>query len=368
MEPGGANAGGFETPPPDNADRRRRQSITISFQAREYLASRQVDAPLAGGARNVLEGALGLTHVDGLVMVAHSTLETVAAAVYQTAEALGIEVAAYLVGEDDLRNDAFVNRLLEKLDEATVSILLAPEGALPDAFLDRVRPGEGANRRHAVMTGVTEGVMRQSLRTDFGELDERAARLTQRLASAQRLEARAATGTELQVAFGPALRWAGGSGRLLRGGGTTHLPAGVVYTSPARVEGTLVADGGVWLPRRQAALRRRRLVFRIEDGHVVAVEGAGREEVEETLAAAPNARRVGRVGLGVNAGILAPIGIRAQDLAIPGLHLVLGDPWPEQTGAAWTCALAVPLLVRRPDVTLDGVPILVRGRYARELA
>jgi len=109
--------------------------------------------------------------------------------------------------------------------------------------------------------------------------------------------------------------------------------------------------------------------LRFELGELVDAEGP-EEDVRallEAADAAPNGRRVGMLGLGTNTSVLTSIGAILQDLKMPGVHLTLGYTSRDQTGATWTSDVEIPLIVRRPDVRLDGTPIMVRGRYALDL-
>jgi hypothetical protein len=71
--------------------------------------------------------------------------------------------------------------------------------------------------------------------------------------------------------------------------------------------------------------------------------------------------------MGTNTSILTAVGALLQDLKMPGFHLTLGHSASAETGADWDTMIEVPALVRRPDVHVDGEPVMVRGRYSRAI-
>jgi len=155
---------------------------------------------------------------------------------------------------------------------------------------------------------------------------------------------------------------------VLHGTGWTNLPGGEVFGVPARVEGTLVHDGGIWLPEgaELPLAFRTKIVF--ERGEVARLDGASEPcaRLEAALQASNGGRRVGQVGFGTNTGVVAPIGALLQDLKLPGFHLSLGHTCPEDTGARWDSDVEIPLLTRRATVTIDGATVMQNGKYAAE--
>ena len=214
------------------------------------------------------------------------------------------------------------------------------------------------------MVGVTPAMMRQSMRADYQEMHQLGERLIARLSSANEIVVSSGVNDELVLRPARNHRWYNGSG-LLRSPGFTNLPAGEVSTCPASVDGSIRPDGGVWLPK--GPVRGPRTTIHFREGQVTGVEGGERDAILAELGGDENGRRVGQMCFGTNVSVLTPIGAMLQDSKIPGFHLILGYSCPEHTGATWNSQVMVPMLVRRADVVVDGKPLLVRGRYAREL-
>ena len=219
-------------------------------------------------------------------------------------------------------------------------------------------------RRHAHMVGVTPEMMRQAMRADWTEVHQLGERLARQLRGTRTLHVQSGPREHLTVRPDGRCRWHNGSGQL-REPGFTNLPGGEVVTCPGDVEGSFRADGGVWIGDRVLG-RGSALTLRFAAGELVEVNGPEADALWEATEG-PNGRRVGQLSFGTNTSVLTPIGAMLQDLKMPGLHLVLGYSCPEQTGASWSSEVMVPVLCRRPDVSADGQPILVRGRYAQQL-
>ena len=344
------------------SERTRRDSITVSVDAEAHLRSLPLDDSLMPGARNAVRDALGLRGEERLLLVVGKTHERIGAALLEAASELKVTTRTYLVDSINSRSEPFMKRLELRMDEADASILVGDPAEMEQSFRKRVcvRPGR---RRHAHMIGITEEMMRQSMRVDYAEVHSLGERLRDSVGHARKITVVSGPASRLAIELDPQARWHNGSG-WLRKPGFTNLPGGELVTSPASVSGRFHADGGVWLPDGS---QLRGLTFEFREGRVVRVIGRSGERVDEVLNGDENGRRVGQVAFGTNVGVLTPIGAMLQDLKMPGLHLVLGYSCPEQTGATWSSSVIVAVLCRRPDVTVDGEPIMVRGRYAKHL-
>jgi hypothetical protein len=85
--------------------------------------------------------------------------------------------------------------------------------------------------------------------------------------------------------------------------------------------------------------------------------------VTACLARTPNLDRVGLVSFGVNLGLTTPIGDVFSDQKIPGVHLSLGETFPQSTGATWTSKSWMAFTSVEHDADIDKTRVLRRGRY-----
>lgn len=337
----------------------------MSLDVGALIREHPVDALLIEGARNAIRTCLGLEAEQRLVLVVEAEHESLAAAFLLAADEVGARTAVRLVDARKAAHSPFVASLQEQLQDADASLFLGSIDGLPSSFRHAVINAGGARRRHGHMPGVTAAMMQQSMRTDYEEVRALTARLAARLEGDVTLHVRSPRGTDLHVRCAPSSAWYREDG-VLHGPGWTNLPAGELLTCPLSVDGVLVPDGGVWDSHNQPVTHADRLQLRFEGGHVIAIDGSSGSDPEALLAqldTAPNLRRVGQAAFGTNVGVVAAVGNVLQDLKMPGFHLSLGHTRPEHTGASWSCPFEVPLLMRRPDVTVDGAPLLKNGRF-----
>ncbi len=146
------------------------------------------------------------------------------------------------------------------------------------------------------------------------------------------------------------------------------MPAGALYASPQRIDGVFVADAslGEYFGTREGCLRDKPVKLFIENGRVRAVTAEHSPElqsdIERMLAFADNSDRVGLVALGVNYGIGEATGEALVDQNLPGLHLAIGDPAAQVTGASWTALTSFAACQASSTVLIESVPAIIRGK------
>lgn len=346
--------------------RPKRESITLSFEAVEHLRSIAPTSPVALAAKNIAVNCMRVKAGETVALVVERAHEELGAALLAECEALGANAMAIILGEDQLANLGFVERLLLRVNEAQLSVLLCGYTSLPATFRRQLLPKPDAPRRHAHMIGITPALLGQSLLADYGEIHRLGAELVRRLSRAKSISVTSTTGTALEIRLAPDARWVNGSG-VLADRGWSNIPGGEVYTYPASVEGVLVPDGGIFAPGGSLLTHGARHRMRFEKGWLVEADGTEAARLLESVKSAEHGDRVGQIAFGTNTGVVTSVGELIQDVKMPGFHLSLGYTSPEFTGAPWSSTVEVPVIARRPDVTIDGQPVMVRGRYTREL-
>ncbi len=349
--------------------RSERPSSSLLLVPRRTISAPPPDAAIAIGAKNAVETCLGIRPKETVVIVTHrGEVAPIGAALLEAATNAGATVEAFVVGANEAADPRFVSMLVAHVANADASILVsAMEGGLPTDLRRRLVEVGTTQRRHGHMIGITAAMMSQAMRADYAEIERVSAWLAKKLTPTAKVHATTTSGTDLELTMEPSANVVVASG-VLHGPGWTNLPGGEVYGVPAGVDGTLVPDGGIWLPEgtELPLAFRTRIVF--ERGEVVRLEGASEPcaRLEAALQASNGGRRVGQVGFGTNTGVVAPIGALLQDLKLPGFHLSLGHTCPEVTNATWDSDVEIPLLTRRATVTIDGVPVLSAGKFPSE--
>ncbi|MEQ9080462.1 MAG: hypothetical protein RLP09_41740 [Sandaracinaceae bacterium] len=349
--------------------RKRRTSSFIMPEVISRLRRMQPDEAYVQAAQRVVLDCLAVKLGERLLIVyqQRAPFEELAAALMMAADEVGAEIDAVTVTSDET-SPRLMAKLKERCDKAAASAMLAGYEFSRD--IRRVVATPEGERRHVHMLGLTDAVVRQSLRIDYRDVHALGERLRARLQPTSEIRVESAAGTSLTVKGDPSARWINAGG-LQHGPGWTNLPAGELVTTPSAVDGVFVPDGGLRLSDGamldRAVLRRMQLTFM--GGRLTQIEGpeAQVQQLEAHLDSGAEGRRVGQIIFGTNVGVIAPIGVACQDGKLPGLHLVLSYTAPEVTGARWCGELLVQLLGRQSTVRIDGVTVMDKGRYVADL-
>ena len=213
--------------------------------------------------------------------------------------------------------------------------------------------------RHAYMGDVSAPIMREGMRADYMQVCELTRQVFEIVKDAEVIQASSKKGSRLTIRFDRALNWVPVFGFIHQPGMFSNLPDGEVFTSPARVDGIVVADV---LGDYFKGVMKDPVTFEISDSRIVRIDCANKAlagEVKDYIDYSHNGQRVGEFGIGTNTAVKQLIGNMIQDEKMPGFHLAFGSPNGFYTGAAWTS-----------DVHLDVVPaccsIEVNGRIVME--
>jgi len=324
---------------------------------------------LLPGARNAVETCLSILPGETVALIFDRPTEEVAASLKQAVEDRKARTAAYCI-EDYVARPAThaPPEILAGLETADAGILcMQPLQGELCVRRDIVGVVERRQIRYAHMVGVTPEIMQQGMRADYRKVDELSEHLLHRMHSARKLSVRTDAGTSFVATFDSRLDWVKTSGLISRRY-WSNLPAGEVFTTPARVEGTFVCDGtaGDYFCGKYGDLQRTPLVVEIRDAKMVRATCVRKDlekEFWDYCHTDENSDRIGELAFGTNLSLSDMIGVLLQDEKLPGVHIAFGDPYGSQTHAPWSSRTHVDLLARRCDVWIDDDQVIAKGRY-----
>jgi hypothetical protein len=285
------------------------------------------------------------------------------------ADAGGVAVRIDLeaLNTDALTPTALAARLEPRLKTATATVLLAPDRPSPALSMGIAQLAERMKARHLHLLGVDERVLEQSARADPDLL----ATVNERLIAALELpcviRVTSEAGTELEVRLAHPHPLVSSNGRP-EPGTSENLPAGLVYTHPSRVTGTLVVDRaafGPGSPIDRAAVRRAPPRVRFAGNRVDGFEAADpavTTALEAYLASHPDAGRVGMIVLPTNYLVRSEVGIDRQDMLLPSMNVSLGFASQATTKAAYEAPVQMVLLGKKQTVEVGGRRLVENGR------
>lgn len=331
-----------------------------------------VDPDLLPGARNAIETCLAVRPGERVVLIADEASAPVAASLAQALELGASPYNGFLLERLAPRPlTAAPAAVLDALERADVGILCAqPQEGELTARRQIVETVERRQIRYAHMIGVTPGIMQQGMRADYRLVDRLSDRLREWMRRAETLRVETPAGTSFTATFDRAFEWVKTSG-LINQRYWSNLPAGEVFTTPARVDGTFVCNGtvGDHFGLKYGDLAATPMTLRIESGRLVDASCARGDlcrEFWDYTHTDENSDRVGELAFGTNLALTDMIGVLLQDEKLPGVHLAFGDPYGRQTGAGWRSRTHVDVLTRSCDVWIDEEPVIRDGRYLLE--
>jgi aminopeptidase len=336
------------------------------------MAAETAPEELIPGARNAVETCLAIQPGERVTLISDRTSEEVAASLARAIETRGAACEEFLL--EDLAPRPLVRApkpVLDSLERADAGILcMNPMPGELGARKDIVGVVERRQIRYAHMVGVTPEIMQQGMRADYTLVDRLSEKLLDRMHKARSLTVRTDAGTSLVASFDAGLDWVKTSGLISRRY-WSNLPAGEVFTTPAKVDGTFVCDGtaGDHFCGKYGDLQRTPLVVEIRGGRLVKAT-CSRKDLEEEFWSYchtdENSDRVGELAFGTNLSLSDMIGVLLQDEKLPGVHLAFGDPYGNQTHAAWSSTTHVDVLARHCNVWIDDEQVIAKGRYMLE--
>lgn len=331
---------------------------------------------LSASAELLVRSALKVSSGERFVCVGDETSEPLLVALEAAATSLGADASALRL--DQLRSqatnhsglrphkvlpDAIRRAMLASQASAFVAAAPHAESSMREQLLHIVTACRG---RHAHMPGVSVAAFARGCAVDYTEVAARGLELLKLVETGGELVVESGGGTSLKVTVSPSTRWAPRLGRVQPGSAVT-FPTGSLVCHPDGVTGRFVADASVgeFFGAREGALRSP-VTLDIVHGivtHVTAPELPELEaDIQRVFEVSPNSNRVGMIVLGLNEGIVEPLGEAQVDQHMPGLHLVIGDPNTRLTGATWSAATSFAAVGRGHTLSLGGTVLLQGGK------
>lgn len=254
---------------------------------------------------------------------------------------------------------------------ATASVLVAEEGLSTLLRYAVVRAAQQVRSRHVHMPHVDVRVLSQGGRADPDILSKINERVMEIVRQPSRIRVTSPAGTDLEIGFAPQFALVSANGRPARGA-ADNVPSGSVYTHPASIRGTFVADRGLVGSDivTTTIVRRHPVVFEFADGYVKSFRSddpALVDQIDEHFASHTRAAMVGHVTIPTNYLVRSEIGVQVQDNLLPGINVSLGFSASKLTKAPADAPVQLTLLARRLTVTANGRAIVTDGRFEQDI-
>ncbi len=332
---------------------------------------------LKEGCKTTIETCLGLTEDDRVVIVADEQSEDIGLALRKASLEITPQTRYYKL---ELYENRPVSKLPEPIkkstEKATASIWTA--GVIKGELETVRRPFIKAalmNGRLAHMVGITKESMESAVAVDYNSVEKFTKKILGMAKRCDTFKVKTEKGTDFEAEVG-VYKWVASTG-IIRGVGSWYnIPAGMIYTTPSSMKGTVVIDGtlGEHFERKYnlSDIEEAPIEIKIKDNpkpEAVKVS-CENKELEEDLKKYIGQHKcssyIGEIGLGTNIFIEALSGKIVQDEKYPALHIACGDPEGDMTFAGWSCPEHLDMIVQKPDIWFDYKKIMEKGSYLVE--
>ncbi|OGQ21914.1 MAG: hypothetical protein A3C46_01450 [Deltaproteobacteria bacterium RIFCSPHIGHO2_02_FULL_44_16] len=333
---------------------------------------------LTFGAKQAVENCVCVKPGERVLVVTDLETKTVADAIVAALKKITEEVQVFMMEDFGKRDLTGKNPLPfpKELED------LFANWATTSFYIGQSKPGElksfrrplyqcvGKYRvKHAHMISINEEIMSIGMAVDYKEVQRVTKLVNDIVRTAKKIHVTSPAGSDFVAEFDPKLKWLICDG-IITQDHWSNLPGGETYTAPKTVNGHVVFDGvlGDFFSEKYRLIEKTPLSFDLRDGRIV--EGSLqceneklRQEYEAYIHTDANANRVGEFAIGTNVGLSKLIGNLLQDEKFPGVHIALGNPYPDMTGADWKSDVHCDGVMQKTTVIVDGRTIMKEGKF-----
>jgi len=330
------------------------------------------------GARQAVCNCIKVKAGERVVITTDHQTERLADAIKAEAEQVGATVQKFIMEDfgprpEDGKNPLpFPKQIDDALKTAQVSFYIAAgkPGELQTFRMPLTRKVDEYRVRHAHMPNFIEKMMGTGMAADYAEIQKISRKVYEIVSKARQIRVTTPAGTDITATFDPNIKWIVSDGDI-KPEHWSNLPDGEVFTSPIDARGTVVIDGclGDFFNAKYGDLQSTPLSYELRDarcvrGSVRCSNAQLKQEFEKyTFGTDENSDRLGEFAIGTNIGLKELIGNLLQDEKFPGVHLALGNPYPEKTGANWDSNAHNDGIMRAPTIVADGRQIMKDGTF-----
>jgi aminopeptidase len=334
--------------------------------------------PIEFGAKQAVVNCLKVKKGEKVVVITDRKTEKLADALVHQAKEVDATVTKFVMedfgkrsedGKDPLK---FPKEIAETMKKSQVSFYIAQgkPGELPSFRMPMTKVADEHGLRHGHMPGFTEEMMSQGMAADYAKIQKLTKKVYDIVTKAKEIRVTTPAGTDAAFCFDSRYKWVICDGDI-KAGHWSNLPDGELFTAPVDANGTMVIDGclGDFFTGKYGDLSRTPLTYELKDGRCVKGsvkcknEALKKEFEEYTFNTDENSTRVGEFGIGTNIGLKKLIGNLLQDEKFPGVHVALGNPYPEKTGAPWNSKAHNDGVLKTPTIIVDGKTIMEKGEF-----
>ncbi len=210
--------------------------------------------------------------------------------------------------------------------------------------------------RIATLPGATTEMLARVMSDDMPELRRRGGRVAEILDHGTEARITCDHGSDLRLGL-QGRTAIPDAGQLTHEGAFGNLPCGEGFIAPATAEGTLIVDGSI----AGVGLVSSPVTLTVEDGHLVDATGPEGAELMRLLTEhGPDGTNVAELGIGTNSKAILTGNILEDEKIHGTAHVAFGAS--AAIGGNIQVPVHLDVVSLRPEVTVDGTPIVLEGK------
>jgi len=227
--------------------------------------------------------------------------------------------------------------------------------------------------RQAHMPDIDKRLMREGMCSDYKLIQKISKRVYDILKKAKKIKVIARRGTNLLAEFSPKIKWLVCDGDITKDkSGWSNLPDGEVFTCVKSINGIAIIDGSIgdYFGMRYGLLSKTPIYIQIKNSKVTKLICKNKKleaELKSYMKQDKNANRIGEFALGTNIALKKFTGNLLQDEKFPGVHIAIGNGYPQYTGARWNSKAHCDVIMAKTTVIVDGKEIMHKGKYVKSI-
>lgn len=334
---------------------------------------------IENGARQAVVNCVKVQKNENVVIITDKKTEYLADALVKQAKEIGANVKKFIMEDFGARPEDgenalnFPKEIANAMNEAQASFYLAQgkKGELQSFRMPMLKLVEDKKIRHGHMPNFREDMMSQGMAADYVKIQALTKKVHDIVKVAKEIRVVSKAGTDFTVKLDNSkYKWVLADGDI-KAGHWSNLPDGEIFTCVTDANGKVVVDGvfGDFFNVKYGDVSNNPLSYTLKNGRCVkgSVECKHPElkkEFEEyTFNTDENSDRLGEFAIGTNTGLTKIIACLLQDEKFPGVHIALGSPYPDKTGAEWNSNAHNDGVLRNVTIYVDGKKIMEDSKF-----
>lgn len=308
---------------------------------------------LSKAVRAVVRDCLGVRPNEDVLIVCNPATQVLGEAMRTEAESVGAESVLAVMTE----RDSHAGEPPQTIGDAMVAadVLLAPTVQSLSHTAARKRASESGTRT-ATLPGATVEMLARVMSDDMDNLRRRGGKVAEILDRGTEARITCDHGSDLRLGL-EGRKAIPDAGELTHTGAFGNLPCGEGFIAPATAEGILIVDGSI----AGVGLVSGPVRLTIEGGHLVDATGPeGRELMELLTVHGPDGTNVAELGVGTNEKAILTGNILEDEKIFGTAHVAFGAS--AAIGGNVQVPVHLDVVSLRPEVTVDGTPVVLEGK------